>query len=485
MALNNGRDLYTRLMPPSKKQINDRAKELSIKIDENTKKTEVKIEQLLKETNKIKELNIKIDSDTKKIESQLSTLEKLLGKSATQIHDVKSELDELKKSVKELEKKVSENSRKQKEQTDILSAKLSSELRASTSNIRSDLRKIKSEVIDEVKNYMNQELTRRDIWPVRPAEIKRLSEGRPVWVIKCPAPEGDAKIRWGDYPFAMALKRELEKKGVYVLVDTHEDWGCETGADVVLALRGSYLYRPDRRNEKCLYIMWNIRHPDMVTIEEYKLYDVVCVGSYHYAKELRERISIPVIPLLQCTDTELFFPSEDTATSFEREYIFIGNSRGVARSSVMWAIEDNLPLRIWGSGWNQILKDHMELIEAPCIENSKIPELYRTSKVALNDHWSDMKDKQFINNRIFDVLACGLPVISDTCQELKELFPEAVLHYETKEEFDNCIKKVEHNYDTIRWKVKEQWPLIQKEYSFRARAIQLLEIAKQYQIKWL
>ena len=239
----------------------------------------------------------------------------------------------------------------------------------------------------------------------------------------------------------MALKRELENNGIYALVDTREDWGCESGTDVVLSLRGTFPYRPDRRNDKCLYIMWNISHPDMVTKEEYQLYDVICVSSYHYADKLKKQLAIPVIPLLQCTDTDLFYPPAEIPHSFEREYILIGNSRGVARNSVMWAIEDHLPLKIWGSGWNTILKDHIDLIEAPYIENSKIPELYRTSKVALNDHWDDMRKNNFINNRIFDVLACGLPVISDTCPELKELFPDAVLHYETKEEFDNCIKK--------------------------------------------
>ena len=55
-------------------------------------------------------------------------------------------------------------------------------------------------------------------------------------------------------------------------------------ADVVLVLRGCEFYRPDRRNTKCLYIMWNISHPEMVTQEEYQLYDIVCVGSRHYAR---------------------------------------------------------------------------------------------------------------------------------------------------------------------------------------------------------
>ena len=335
--------------------------------------------------------------------------------------------------------------------------------------------------IESVKAYVDQELSRRENWEKQKAEVQLQAQGRQVWVIKCPAPEDPAiRRRWGDNAYALTLKRYLERKNIYVIIDNKEDWNCEVGADVVLVLRGKFFYRPDRRNEKCVYIMWNISHPDLVTPEEYNLYDVVCVGSRYYAAQLKEKLNVPVVPLLQCTDTELFYPAEEATDTCDREYIFIGNSRGIARSCVMWAIEDNLPMRMWGGGWDKILADHLDLIEAPYIENSEIPELYRTSKVTFNDHWQDMLDKRFVNNRIFDALACGLPVISDTCDELKEIFPEAVLHYETREEFEECIKKIENDYDSVKAKVAEQWDMIQKEYSFEARVNTLVELAEEY-----
>ena len=343
---------------------------------------------------------------------------------------------------------------------------------------RNDKEQLKA--IANLKQFIDQELKRRDGWGGRAAEVSRLAKGKPVWVIKCPAPEDDSKIRWGDYPFALTLKRELEKRGVYVAVDTREDWGCESGADVVLVLRGCLNYRPDRRNTKCLYIMWNISHPDMVMKEEYELYDVVCVGSRHYADKLKEELSVPVLPLLQCTDTELFYPSEKEPAAYKWDYIFIGNSRGVARSCVMWAIEDRLPLRMWGSGWNTILKDHMDLFEAPFIENSQIPDLYRSAKVTLNDHWDDMREKQFVNNRIFDALACGLPVISDVCDELREIFPDAVLYYSNQEEFRDCVRQIETDYEEIKRRVLQQQRLIKEQFSFAARAEELLQIAEKY-----
>ena len=47
-------------------------------------------------------------------------------------------------------------------------------------------------------------------------------------------------MRWGDYPFALSLKKYLERLGCHVIIDAREDWGCEEGADVVLVLRGSF-----------------------------------------------------------------------------------------------------------------------------------------------------------------------------------------------------------------------------------------------------
>ena len=336
-----------------------------------------------------------------------------------------------------------------------------------------------SQSLLELKDHVDKELRRRDDWGKRAAENRRMADGKSIWVIKCPAPE-EKKVRWGDYAYAVALKRYLDRMGMYTVIDLREDWDCEEDADVVLVLRGCEFYRPDRRNTKCLYIMWNISHPEMVTEEEYHLYDVICVGSRHYAEELQKKLTIPVVPLLQCTDTELFYPDPEAEKARGKDYLFIGNSRNVARPCVLWAAKKKLPLKIWGAGWKAMLGPDKNMVQDVFIENSQIPSLYRSARVTLNDHWKDMLDYQFVNNRIFDALACGLPVISDCCEELKEIFPDAVLYYSSQEEFDACVKNLEENYDSIKAKVDAQWPMIKEKYSFEARAKELAELAEKY-----
>lgn len=336
------------------------------------------------------------------------------------------------------------------------------------------------EMQKNLKEYIEQEFVRRENWAKMPAEIKRAADGRKVWVIKCPATEGEAKFFWGDYYYAVALQKYLERQNIYAIIDNRQDWGCDEEADVVLVLRGKYFYHPDRRNEKCLYIMWNISHPDMISKAEYELYDVVCVGSRHMAEELKDKISVPVVPLLQCTDTEIFCPEGETKKQYNGQYIFIGSTRGVMRDCVYWAADAGVPLHVWGSGWYEMMPEHKDVVDGTFMPNDKLPALYRSAKVTLNDHWKDMLDNQIINNRIFDALACGLPVISDGCDEMKEIFPDAVLYYDTKEEFDACIKKVENDYEAVKAKALEQYDMIKKEYSFERRVEELLEIAEKY-----
>lgn len=349
------------------------------------------------------------------------------------------------------------------------------------------LTELQKNTAQELKDYIANEFSRREDWAKRAVQIQQDAKDRPIWVIKCPAPEGEKKVRWGDYAYAVALKRYLDRMGKYAIIDLHEDWDCEVNADVVLVLRGREFYRPDRRNTKCLYIMWNISHPEMVTEEEYKLYDIICVGSLHYAKELQQKLDIPVYPLLQCTDTELFYPDKEVEANRGKDYLFIGNSRGVARPCVLWAAQGKLPLKIWGAGWKAMLGPDKSMVQDVFIENSEIPALYRSAKVTLNDHWKDMLDYQFVNNRIFDALACGLPVISDCCDELREIFPDAVLYYSNKEEFENCVKRIETDYDAVKAKVDAQWPMIKEKYSFEARAKELVEIVEKYRTEnsWL
>ena len=60
-------------------------------------------------------------------------------------------------------------------------------------------------------------------------------------------------------------------------------------------------------------------------------------------------------------------------------------------------------------------------------------------------------------------------------------------YYSNKEEFHQCVKKIENNYEEVKAKVDEQWPVIKEQYSFEARARELVEIVEKHRTEnsWL
>ncbi|ADU31885.1 CgeB family protein [Evansella cellulosilytica] len=294
------------------------------------------------------------------------------------------------------------------------------------------------------------------------------------WIIKNPAPTDWRQDKWGDFHFGRSLTKYLSRMNQKVETDYHGEWDNNKTADVVLVLRGKHPYTVKKSD---FNIMWNISHPESVTLEEYQSYDIVFVASNSHAEYLSSKIQVPVFPLLQCTDTEEFYESSSNYHD-RKDIIFVGNTRGVERACVIWSSELGLPLKVWGRGWVEMI--NKKLIVGKYIDNQKLGELYSNSKIVLNDHWEDMKQYGFINNRIFDAIACGLPIISDYHEELYKLFGNKILYYKDKEEFNLCVEEFFLAYPLLKENVDELKEEVTSNYSFQNRAQFLVETVEEH-----
>jgi glycosyltransferase involved in cell wall biosynthesis len=314
---------------------------------------------------------------------------------------------------------------------------------------------------------------------------KKMTDKKGLWVIKAGFPNTPAKKQWSDYAFANTLKTYLEKNGHRARVDSRDEWYKNGEADVVIALRGPETYFPDRSNKDCIYILWNLSHPSTVTEEEYNSYDLVCTGSSkkEYADGIKKQIKVPLKILPMCVDTELFYPSKDPWGEKEYGWVFVGNSRNMERKGVSWAIENGIPIKIWGANWKDFIPEPEKYVVADNIPNSELPNLYRNAKATIDDHYEDMLENGFINTRILEALACGLPVFSDYSKMLTDLFGDAVFCCDNAWEVKEQIEKFDSGYDKIKEKVLDLWPLIQAKYSFYSTVKKLedfvLEIKKE------
>ncbi|MDO5826531.1 MAG: glycosyltransferase, partial [Methanosphaera sp.] len=285
--------------------------------------------------------------------------------------------------------------------------------------------------------------------------------------IKIPAPSWDEVHKWGDFYLAEGLMREFIKKGIGVQLQVLPEWDgyTDSNSDIVLVLRGLSEYKPKLHH---CNMMWNISHPDLVSLEEYSKYDYVFIASKKWADEITKKLDIPVECMWQCTDTSRFYP--DYNEDYRHELLFVGNSRKVYRKILKDLLPTEHELAVYGSDWADLIDEKYIIDEF--VSNKDLRKLYSSCGVLLNDHWKDMREKGFVSNRIFDALACGSCVISDDIDGLEELFSDAVHTYKNKEDLDELINKC------LNEKTENIQELI-KGHTYESRVNQIMNVLKQ------
>src|SRR3989344_6904557 len=98
---------------------------------------------------------------------------------------------------------------------------------------------------------------------------------------------------------------------------------------------------------------------------------------------------------------------------------------------IKFTLNADFGLRIWGKGWEDFANKRY-LSNQKISLDKELRDIYSSAHIVLNDHWSDMKKWGFVNNRIFDVLACGGFIISDFTPGIRELFGQIVVCYQSR-----------------------------------------------------
>ena len=241
---------------------------------------------------------------------------------------------------------------------------------------------------------------------------------------------------WGDYHFARALQRSLERAGHPTRLHLLPDWSEPVAAreDVTVHLLG-FKEAPTRHSQ--VNLLWHISHPDLATPELYERYEHVFVASDRFAARMAARTRVPVTPLHQATDPEWFRPDP---TGPAHDLLFVGNSRNVRRRIVDDVVATGHDIAIYGGGWRPDLVDP-RFVKGDGIPNAKLRGFYSSASIVLNDHWNDMLAEGFISNRLYDALACGSFVISDHISELETEFDDAVVTYSDRAELGLLIDR--------------------------------------------
>ncbi|MEZ0470945.1 glycosyltransferase family protein [Luteimonas salinilitoris] len=292
--------------------------------------------------------------------------------------------------------------------------------------------------------------------------------------IKNPSPIGPNMKLWGDYHFGKSLQRALEDRGASVEQHYWPEWDKGRDADAVIVLRGKRRYFPKPGE---LSVLWVISHPAAISIDEIDAYTVVCPASETHLRALEGATNVPLSLMPQCTDTKLFsLPEKDVLDDIEsrRGVIFVASCRSVRREMMQWAMNVGMRPELIGRSWQQFgLQD---LVQREYVDNAELPALYRSYRLSLNDHWGDMQYFGIINNRVFDCLASGLPVLSDSFSELREVCGDGVMYASNEREYWDAMWRCKLRYREIIENARLCWERLKSTYTFDHRAGQIIDL---------
>jgi glycosyltransferase involved in cell wall biosynthesis len=285
------------------------------------------------------------------------------------------------------------------------------------------------------------------------------------------APSAKVARRWGDWHLAADLARALERLGHRTRLQTadHADDLAGRACDVHVVLRGLV---PVRRTDGQRHVLWVISHPEAVEDAELDAADLVLVASPPFARHLAGRTATPVEVLLQATDAQRF--SRRAADPVHRHPVtVVAKTREVMRPAVADALAAGIRPAIYGGGWRELVDPG--LVVADHVDNELLPVVYSSADVVLNDHWETMRSWGFVSNRVFDVLACGTPIISDPVPGLADLFDGAALEYHGPAELGALVESVLRDPEQARMRAARGRARILAAHTFDHRARQLVE----------
>lgn len=314
----------------------------------------------------------------------------------------------------------------------------------------------------------------RDVPGPKPVVVRDGADRRTRWginIASIPGPRGD---QWGDTHFAASLKASLERAGQSVVVHRHGAHSTPAAAfdDVNLVIRG--LDRVSPMPGK-VNILWVISHPDAVSVDEIRSFDLVFAASLSWSRKMTELSGREVVPLFQATDPARF--NTDVAPIPFDGALFVGGTHpGRERPVVSGALEAGVDLGVYGPGWDRLLPP--EVLLGSYVDNASLAGHYRGARRVLADHWDLMASEGFVQNRLFDAVASGCRVVSDDVVGLDEIFGGAVQVYTSPDDLSRLCDRESTAPFPDDAEMDKIAALVREQHSFDRRAEELVRACR-------
>ena len=309
--------------------------------------------------------------------------------------------------------------------------------------------------------------------PVRKADL-------PEIVIQTPVPRPRGQSLWGDTHFANALSAAFDRAGYKSRVQTKKHWPVRASDNEVdIVIKGSARYEPREGVPSIYWVLYFDDFGDLAT--EVSRADHVFAAGKPLESELRQVLKdetrVSLLP--QAVDAK----AAPEPGQKERKYglTFAGLNRRGGRPIVNWAMQSGFHVDLWGRNWERAGVG--DIVHALNIDPRELLEVYGASEIVLNDHRPEMLSYGIPSNRIFDALAVGVPVITDSVAWIPDEFRDFVEFAQDKASFVAAVERIRSEDESRRLERQEFAAAVRERHSFDSRAREILKMVQKISTK--
>lgn len=279
----------------------------------------------------------------------------------------------------------------------------------------------------------------------------------------------------GDFFTACELGAALaEMLNVSVCYITKKDWGNLSGIDVAICLLPDFDPRRIRASNPYLSLVaWPRNHFDTwIDLPYLDEYDEVWCASDMAARAFEKTLGRPVLVVPIATNARRFTEAHFTP-NFASDYAFTGSFFKTKRQIMLDLHPEEIPFdfALFGHNWEQV-----ECLRPYCrggIPYSLMPQVYASTRIVIDDanhtviHWGG------VNSRVFDALAAGALVVTNTRTGSDELFDGLLPVYTNSVELKRILLYYLTHEEERKQLVKKLRIHVLHAHTYRNRAIQV------------